>query len=153
MAKTVSKNKPVMLGEHQENMDSYPAKSPNPDAPVHVGKNRVNRRVVCTLRTPDDVLAEMGVIYRAMKGNTIDLAKGAKLVWTLGEIRKTQESAILHQRIALLEHQMAQGAPALPEHVDTPDEQAAEEEYLADLVVNEPDAAEPQLVGGSSTLD
>jgi hypothetical protein len=65
-----------------------------------------------------DVRREQAKVYREARGGTIDKAEAAKLVWMLGEIRKSIELEEVERRLSELEERTSGGRsmPALPTH-------------------------------------
>lgn len=55
------------------------------------------------LRTALDVRREQSKVYREARGGRLDKQDAAKLVWMLGEIRKSIETQEIEQRLAQLE--------------------------------------------------
>lgn len=55
------------------------------------------------LRTALDVRREQSKVYREARGGRLDKQEAAKLVWMLGEIRKSIETLEIEQRLAQLE--------------------------------------------------
>lgn len=66
------------------------------------------------LSTALDVRREQAKVYREARGGKIDKQDAAKLVWMLGEIRKSIETDEIERRISDLEGRTAPGRPALP---------------------------------------
>lgn len=55
------------------------------------------------LRNADDVRLEMGKVYREMRGQRIDMADGARLIWALGQINRAIETSVVEQRVEAVE--------------------------------------------------
>lgn len=63
------------------------------------------------LRTALDVRREQSKVYREARGGKLDKQEAAKLVWMLGEIRKSIETYEIEKRLADLEAQRALPGP------------------------------------------
>lgn len=55
------------------------------------------------LRTALDVRREQSKVYREARGGKMDRADAAKLIWMLGEIRKSIETYEIEKRLSELE--------------------------------------------------
>lgn len=55
------------------------------------------------LRNADDVRLEMGKVYREMRGQRIDMADGARLIWALAQINRAIETTVVEQRVEAVE--------------------------------------------------
>lgn len=67
------------------------------------------------LKTALDVRREQSRVYREARGGMMDKQDAAKLIWMLGEIRKSIETHEIEQRLSDLEER-TNGKPALPSH-------------------------------------
>ncbi len=65
------------------------------------------------LKTDLDVRREQSRVYREARGGQMDKADAAKLIWMLGEIRKSIETQDIEGRLASLEERST--ARALPQ--------------------------------------
>lgn len=65
------------------------------------------------LRTAVDVRREQAKVYREARAGTLDKVDAAKLVWMLGEIRKSIELEEVERRLSELE-QRTDGGRTLP---------------------------------------
>lgn len=63
------------------------------------------------LRTALDVRREQAKVYREARGGKLDKQDAAKLVWMLGEIRKSIETQEIEKRLSELEGQRALPGP------------------------------------------
>lgn len=54
------------------------------------------------LQSAIDVRREQAKLYREMRGGALDHGKGAKMVWVLGEVRRTIETEDLETKLAEL---------------------------------------------------
>ncbi len=68
------------------------------------------------LSTPVDVRREQAKVYREARGGKMDEAKAAKLVWMLGEIRKSIELEDVVTRLEELERGTSNRLPAPRAH-------------------------------------
>lgn len=59
------------------------------------------RRV--SLRDIDAIRREMGRVYRDARRGQIETSEAARLVYILGELRKTYEASVLERRLVVLE--------------------------------------------------
>lgn len=57
------------------------------------------------LNTADDVRVEMARLYREMRSDQLDPAKGSKLCYVLGQVGKQIETSDLEKRIERLERE------------------------------------------------
>lgn len=64
------------------------------------------------LAKPVDVRREMAKVYREARSGKIDKAEAAKLVWILGEVRKSMEAEEIERRLSELEARNVK--PGLP---------------------------------------
>lgn len=72
-----------------------PAKLPTP------------RRI--SLRDIDAIRREMGRVYRDARHGQIETSEAARLVYILGELRKTYEASVLERRLVVLESEHGEG--------------------------------------------
>lgn len=63
------------------------------------------------LSSPVDVRREQAKVYREARGGRIDKQDASKLIWMLGEIRKSIETEEIEKRIAELEQRKGLPAP------------------------------------------
>lgn len=63
------------------------------------------------LSSPVDVRREQAKVYREARGGKLDKAEAAKLIWMLGEVRKSIELEEIERRLASLETRGALPAP------------------------------------------
>lgn len=69
------------------------------------------------LKTALDVRREQSRVYREARGGTLEKVEAAKLIWMLGEIRKSIETHEIEQRLTDLEDRTnGKSIPALRAH-------------------------------------
>lgn len=77
--------------------------TPTPqDAPKDPPKGKVPTSSQIPLLNSVDVRREMAKLYREARGGALDATRAAKLVWMLGEMRRTIEVEDLERQIAEL---------------------------------------------------